>query len=68
MHDSDCSTNNGPALPSGPCDCTEASIHWNADDWHLFLCQHCDNRATSPRGMEKVALRIAETIYMLQSK
>lgn len=26
MHDSDCSTNNGPALPAGPCDCTETSL------------------------------------------
>lgn len=24
-HDSDCSTNNGPALPAGPCDCSAKS-------------------------------------------
>lgn len=22
VHDSDCATNNGPALPAGPCDCS----------------------------------------------
>lgn len=39
---------------------------WNADEWHLFLCQHCDNRATSPNGMNKVALKIADTMDALR--
>jgi hypothetical protein len=34
----------------------------NADEWHLFLCQHLDNRATSPSGLQYVALQIAEAI------
>jgi hypothetical protein len=36
--------------------------NWNADEWHLFLCQHCDNRATSPNGLNKVALAIVDEI------
>jgi hypothetical protein len=44
------------------------SANWNADDWHLFLCQHCDNRATSPNGMNRVALKIAETIERLRKE
>lgn len=39
---------------------------WNADEWHLFICQHCDNRATSPNGMNKVALKIADTMDALR--
>ena len=42
--------------------------NWNADDWHLFLCQHCDNRATSPNGMNTVALAIADELDRYRSQ
>jgi hypothetical protein len=34
----------------------------NADEWHLFLCEHLDNRANSPNGLTFMALQIAEAI------
>ena len=34
----------------------------NADEWHLFLTEFCDNRATQPNGMTYVAVQIAEAI------
>jgi hypothetical protein len=34
----------------------------NADEWHLFLCQRLDNRATYPNGLEFTAVQIAEAI------
>jgi len=34
----------------------------NADEWHLFLCELLDNRATYPNGMTYVAVQIAEAI------
>jgi restriction endonuclease Mrr len=34
----------------------------NADEWHLFLCQYLDNRATSPNGLTFVAVQISEAI------
>jgi hypothetical protein len=34
----------------------------NADEWHLFLCQYLDNRATSPNGLTFMAVQIAEAI------
>jgi hypothetical protein len=34
----------------------------NADEWHLFLTQYLDNRATSPNGLVFIAVQIAEAI------
>lgn len=34
----------------------------NADEWHLFLSQHLDNRAQFPYGMSYVAVQIAEAL------
>ncbi len=34
----------------------------NADEWHLFLCEHLDNRANSPNGLTFVAAQIADAI------
>ncbi len=35
----------------------------NADEWHLFLCEHLDNRATgSGDGLGFIAVQIAEAI------
>lgn len=34
----------------------------NADEWHLFLSEHLDNRANFPNGLTYVAVQIAEAI------
>jgi len=34
----------------------------NADEWHLFLSEYLDNRATFPNGMTFMAVQIAEAI------
>jgi hypothetical protein len=34
----------------------------NADEWHLFLSQYLDNRATSPDGLTFMAIQIAKAI------
>jgi hypothetical protein len=34
----------------------------NADEWHLFLSEYLDNRATHPEGLPYVAVQIAEAI------
>jgi hypothetical protein len=34
----------------------------NADEWHLFLSEYLDNRATSPSGLTFMAVQIAEAI------
>jgi len=34
----------------------------NADEWHLFLSEYLDNRATSPNGLTFMAVQIAEAI------
>jgi hypothetical protein len=34
----------------------------NADEWHLFLSERLDSRATSPNGLLFVAVQIAEAI------
>lgn len=34
----------------------------NADEWHLFLTEWLDNRATCPNGMTFAAVQIAEAI------
>jgi acid stress-induced BolA-like protein IbaG/YrbA len=35
----------------------------NADEWHLFLCEYLDNRATgSGDGLAFIAVQIAEAI------
>lgn len=34
----------------------------NADEWHLFLSQYLDNRATQPSGLTFIAVQIAEAI------
>lgn len=34
----------------------------NADEWHLFLSEYLDNRATSPSGLPFIAVQIAEAI------
>ncbi len=34
----------------------------NADEWHLFLCEYMDSRATYPGGLEFVAVQISEAI------
>jgi hypothetical protein len=40
---------------------------WNADEWHLFLCHYCDNRATFPNGLATVALLIADCMDALRT-
>lgn len=40
----------------------------NADEWHLFLTEYCDNRATQPSGMTYVAVQIAEAIEQAMSQ
>ena len=34
----------------------------NADEWHLFLSTHLDNRASRPTGLTFMAVQIAEAI------
>ena len=34
----------------------------NADEWHLFLSEYLDNRATSPNGLPFMAVQIAEAL------
>jgi hypothetical protein len=34
----------------------------NADEWHLFLAQHLDNRANSHHGLTFMAVQIAEAV------
>ena len=34
----------------------------NADEWHLFLSEHLDNRANSPSGLSFIAVQIAEAL------
>lgn len=34
----------------------------NADEWHLFLCERLDNRASHPNALTFVAVQIAEAI------
>ena len=41
---------------------TERPAGSNADEWHLFLCQYLDNRATNPNGLTFMAVQIAEAI------
>jgi hypothetical protein len=32
----------------------------NADEWHVFLCEHLDSRAACPNGLTFMAVQIAE--------
>jgi hypothetical protein len=41
---------------------TKRPLGSNADEWHLFLCQHLDGRATCPNGLTCMALQIAEAL------
>jgi hypothetical protein len=41
---------------------TKRPLSFNADEWHLFLCQHLDSRATCPNGLTYVAVQIAEAL------
>ncbi len=34
----------------------------NADEWHMFLCEMLDSRATSPDGLTFASVQIAEAI------
>ena len=40
----------------------------NADEWHLFLCQYLDNRATSPNGLTFMAVQIADAIDAAEAR
>ncbi len=40
----------------------------NADEWHLFLCERLDNRATQPNGLTFCAVQIAEAIEQARSE
>jgi hypothetical protein len=40
----------------------------NADEWHLFLCAHLESRAAYPRGLNHVAIQIAEAIEAAEKR
>jgi hypothetical protein len=40
----------------------------NADEWHLFLIEHLDNRATHPNGLTFMAWQIAMAIEDIRAE
>lgn len=50
----------------GERDWTQRPAGSNADEWHVFLCERLDNRATCPNGLTYVAVQISEAIETLE--
>ena len=40
----------------------------DADEWHLFLCEHLDNLANSPHVLAYIAVQIAEALDQAQER
>lgn len=40
----------------------------NADEWHLFLSEHLDNRANSSSALSFIAVQIAEALDEAQER
>jgi hypothetical protein len=40
----------------------EGPLSSNADEWHLFLCEYLDSRATWPNGLTYMAVQIAQAL------